>query len=50
MYHIYSSPNLDAEVQDKVLGSLEKHWAAVNQDPFIAAVVLNLFLHGRCLS
>jgi hypothetical protein len=30
--------------------SLEKCWAAADQDPFIAAVVLNPFLRGRCLS
>jgi hypothetical protein len=50
LYHIYSTPNLDADVQNKVLGSLEKRWAAADQDPFIAAVVLNPFLRGRCLS
>ena len=50
LYHIYSDPDLDAKVQNKVLGSLEKHWAAADQDPFIAAIVLNPFLHGWCLS
>jgi hypothetical protein len=50
LYRIYSDPNLDAEVQAKVLESLEKRWAAADQDPFIAAVVLNPFLRGRCLS
>src|SRR6266511_5449262 len=50
LYHIYSDPDLDAEVRDKVLGSLKKHWAATDQDPFIAAVVLNLFLCGTCLA
>ena len=30
----------------EVLASLEKHWAAADQDPFIAAVVLNPFLPG----
>jgi hypothetical protein len=50
LYHIYSDPDLDAEVQNKVLGSLEKRWAAADQDPFIAAIVLNPFLRGRCLS
>ena len=51
LYYIYSNPDVDAEVQNKVLASLEKHWAAADQDAFIAAVqVLNSFLHGRCLS
>jgi hypothetical protein len=50
LYHIYSDPDLDAEVQNKVLGSLEKHWAAADQDPFIATIVLNPFLRRRCLS
>jgi hypothetical protein len=50
LYRIYSNPDLEAEVRDKVLASLEKRWAAADQDPFIAAVVLNPFLCGRCLS
>jgi hypothetical protein len=50
LYHIYSDPDLNTEVQDKALGSLETHWAACNQDPFIATIVLNPFLHERCLS
>jgi hypothetical protein len=50
LYHIYSTADLDADVQERVLGSLEKRWAAADQDPFIAAVVLNPFLRGRCLS
>jgi hypothetical protein len=50
LYHIYLNPDLDAEVQDKVLGSLEKCWAAADQDPFITAIVLNPYLRGQCLS
>jgi predicted nucleic-acid-binding protein len=41
---------LEDTVQAKVLASLEKHWAAADQEPFIAAVVLNPFLHGKCFS
>jgi len=48
LYYIYSNPDVDVKVQNKVLVSLKKHWAAADQDPFIAAVVLNPFLHGRC--
>ena len=33
-----------------MLASLEKRWAAADQDPFIAAVVLNPFLHGDFLA
>ncbi|KAF8261098.1 hypothetical protein EI94DRAFT_1422935, partial [Lactarius quietus] len=33
-----------------VLASLEKHWAAADQDPFFAAVILNPFLHGDLLA
>jgi len=50
LYYIYSNPDVDAEVQNKVLASLKKHWAAADQDPSIAAVVLNPFLCGSCLS
>lgn len=38
------------EVREKILESLEKRWAAADQDIFIAAVVLNPFLCGHCLS
>ena len=34
----------------EVLASLEKHWAAADQDPFIAAVILNPFLHADFLA
>ena len=34
----------------KVLASLEKRWAAADQEPFIAAIVLNPFLCGKCFS
>ena len=33
-------------MRDEVLSSLEKRWAAADQDPFIAAVILNPFLRG----
>ena len=49
LYSIYSNLSLDSdsedfEVCDQVLASLEKCWAAADQDPFISAVVLNPFL------
>jgi hypothetical protein len=50
LYRIYSEENIDTEVREKVLESLERRWAAADQEPFIAAVVLNPFLRGRCLS
>ncbi|KAH9062149.1 hypothetical protein EDB87DRAFT_1560081, partial [Lactarius vividus] len=50
LYRIYSDAQLEDAVQTKVLASLEKRWAAANQDPFIAAVVLNPFLRGTCFS
>ncbi len=40
----------DLVVHDEVLASLEKRWAAADQDPFIAAVILNPFLHGDFLA
>jgi hypothetical protein len=50
LYWIYSVANIEDAVQTKILSSLKKRWAAADQDPFIAAVVLNPFLRGRCLS
>jgi hypothetical protein len=47
LYHIYSDPKLDEAIQNKILGSLEKHWAAADQDVFIAAVVMNPFIQKR---
>ena len=51
LYRIYS--NLDSEddsdVRDEILNSLEKRWAAADQEPFIAAVVLNPFFCGDFL-
>ena len=51
LYRIYSNLNLeeDSDVHDQVLASLEKCWAAADQDPFIAAVILNPFLHRNFL-
>ena len=51
LYRIYSNLDLeeDSDVRDQVLMSLEKHWAAADQDPFIATVILNPFLHGNFL-
>ena len=50
LYHIYSVAELENVVRTKILSSLEKRWAAADQEPFIAAVILNPFLRGRCLS
>jgi hypothetical protein len=52
LYRIYSNLSLaeDSEVRDGVLASLEKRWAAADQDPFIAAVILNPFLRGDFLA
>jgi hypothetical protein len=51
LYHIYSNLNLeeDSDVCNQVLTSLEKRWAVADQDPFIAAIVLNPFLRGDFL-
>jgi hypothetical protein len=51
LYHIYSNldPVDDSDVCDEILDSLEKRWAAADQEPFIAAVILNPYLHGDFL-
>ena len=49
LYCIYSNLSLpeDLEVCYEVLASLKKCWAAADQDPFIAAVILNLLCSSR---
>jgi hypothetical protein len=47
LYRIYSSSDIDESVRDQIIGSLERRWAAADQDPFIASVILNPFLHGN---
>ena len=52
LYRIYSNLNPvaeDSDVRDEILDSLEKHWAAADQEPFIAAVILNPYLRGDFL-
>ena len=48
LYRIYSNLDSveDSEVRDKILASLEKRWAAADQEPYIAVVVLNPYLRG----
>jgi hypothetical protein len=46
LYRIYSSSEVDEIVRNKIHASLEKRWAAADQDPFIAAIVLNPFLRS----
>ena len=43
LYRIYSNldPVDDSDVRDEILDSLEKRWAAADQEPFIATVILN---------
>ena len=53
LYHIYSNLTLTEEglgVRDGVLASLERRWAAADQDPFIAALILNPFLRDDFLA
>jgi hypothetical protein len=50
LYRIYSHQDIEPVVQEKVLGSLEKRWAAADQEVFIAAVILNPYLRGKCFS
>ncbi|KAF8256832.1 hypothetical protein EI94DRAFT_1836472 [Lactarius quietus] len=50
LFRIYSDAQLEDAVRTKVLASLEKRWAAADQDPFIAAVILNPYLRGKCFS
>lgn len=50
LYRIYSDNNLDVTIRDKILGSLEKRWAAADQDIFILAIFLNPYIRRCCFS
>ena len=52
LFCIYSNLSLpdDLDVCEGILASLEKRWATTDQDPFIAAVILNPFLCGDFLA
>lgn len=46
LYRIYSRPILDDAIRTKLLHSLEKRWAAADQDVFILAVFLNPYIRA----
>jgi hypothetical protein len=50
LYHIFSSPDVEANVRDTVHGSLEKRWAKADQDVFIAALLMHPYIRGHCLA
>jgi hypothetical protein len=50
LFHVYSDPNLDPQIQTGILGSLEKRWAKANQDVFILAVFLNPYIRQQPFS
>jgi len=50
LFYIYSDSKLEAPICTKILGSLEKWWAAADQDVFILAILLNLWIHGHPFS
>jgi hypothetical protein len=50
LYCIYSGPDFKVPVWDCILASLEKQWAAADQDVFILAVLFNPYIHAHCFS
>jgi hypothetical protein len=50
LYHIFSDPSIEASIRHTVHESLEKCWAKADQDFFIAALLLNPYIHGRCFA
>jgi hypothetical protein len=50
LYHIYNTPSLEAPIRDRILGSLEKRWRAVDQDVFVLAMHLHPWIRGRCFA
>jgi len=49
LYCIFSNSDLDVNVCNAVHESLEKRWAKVDQDVFIAALLMNPYIRGKCL-
>jgi len=41
---------IEQPICDEVIDSLEKRWAAADQDVFILSLVLHPWIRGRCLS
>ena len=50
LFHIYSNPALDSQIQVGIQGSLEKRWAKADQDVLILAVFLNPYILWRAFS
>ena len=50
LYWLFSNPDILGDVQDVVCGNLQKCWAAINEVPFLASIILNPYLHGKCFT
>lgn len=50
LHRIFSDPSIEASVRRTVHESLEKRWAKADQDVFIAALLLNPYIRGRCFA
>ena len=50
LYRIYADTSIPDDVKNVIHGTLEKQWAAADQGPFLASVLLNPFLRGKCFS
>ena len=44
LHKVYSGPDIEEQVRDKVLGSLERQWKAADQDIFILTIFLNPYI------
>ncbi|KAI1781894.1 hypothetical protein LXA43DRAFT_857686, partial [Ganoderma leucocontextum] len=44
LHKVYSGPDIEERVRDKVLESLERRWKAADQDVFILAIFLNPYI------
>ncbi len=50
LFRIFSDPTIEVVIRDGVKASLEKRWAAADQDVFIAGVVMNPYIRNSCFS
>jgi hypothetical protein len=50
LYKTYSTMTLEQPIRDSVINSLEKRWAAADQDIFILSLLFHPWIRGRCFT
>lgn len=50
LFCIYTTADIEIEVRERIIGSLEKRWKKADQEVFILAVLFNPYIRGRCFN